>query len=191
MQLKRSEEARGFTLIEAMVVLLFVSVMITLGLPALQQLVHRSRLEGAARECAVMCQRARLEAIKQGLPVVVRFDTTDRTVESWVDANGDGIQDPTEVEIMVMALPGTVNFQGPGATPPVQGFTPDPDGSSVTFLTDGSIDEAGAVHFADSRSNFLQLELTPRATANVEIKKWDPTQSKWVMPQEGKPWEWE
>ena len=181
--------ARGFTLIESMVVLLFVALLVTIGLPALQQMIHRSRLEGATRECAVMCQRSRLESIRQGMPVVVRFDTKDRTVASWIDANGDGVQDPTETEIMVISLPGAVRFEGPPGLNPIEGFTTDPDGGWVTFQTDGSIDFEGEVHFMDERSNYLQLSLEPRATANVQVTKWDGT--KWVSPGEGgKPWKW-
>ena len=182
--------ASGFTLLEMLLVLLFSASLLVIGLPALQQMVHRGRLEGAARECAIMCQRARLEAITQSVPVVVRFDTTRRLIVSWLDENGDGVQDPTETEVMAVGLPGTLDFAGPGSIPAIEDINVDADGGYVTFFTDGSIDLAGSVRFGDRRDNYLQLELGPRATGKTSIQKWDPITSKWLEPREGKPWKW-
>lgn len=194
MFVRRIGGSRGFTLLEALVVMLIVGLIVAFGLPALQQMINRSRLEGATRECAVVCQRARLEAIKQGVPVAVRFDTADRTVESWLDANGDGTQDPTEIEFVVMTLPGTIDYAAPAPQSPVDienGENTDGDGGWITFFTDGSIDFTGNIHFGDTRGNFLQLSLGPRATGQTELSKWDDTGSgEWLLPREDKPWKW-
>lgn len=187
---RRRRRAAGYTLIEMLLVLLFAASLIVLGLPALQQMIHRSRLEGATRECAILCQRARLDAIRQGFPVVVRFDTTDRTVVSWVDENADGVQDAGETELAFVPLPGTVELAGPSPYPPIEDLNFDSDVGWVTFFTDGSIDEAGGVHFADTRENYLRLELGPQATGHVQILKYDLIKGEWVAPQEGQPWEW-
>jgi hypothetical protein len=173
-----------------LLVLLFAAALIVLGLPALQQMIHRSRIEGATRECAVLCQRSRLEAIKEGFPVVVRFDTTDHAIVSWVDENADGVQDEGERELVFVPLPGTVELAGPPSTQPIEGFTVDSDGGWVMFFTDGSIDQEGWVHFGDQRSNYLRLTLRPRATGAVTITKWDPVKSEWFPQREGQPWEW-
>lgn len=193
MPVRRFQKARGFTLLESLVVLLFAAMIMTLGIPALQQMIHRSRLEGAMRECAVVCQRARLEAIKQGVPVAVRFDTSDRTVESWLDTDGNGSRDPGETELVVMDLPGTIDYAAPPGHSPVEiegGENSDGDGGWITFFTDGSIDFTADIRLGDSRQNFLQLSLRPRATAHVELSKWDDESSEWMLPREGKPWKW-
>lgn len=185
--------APGFTLIEGLVVMLFITVLIAIGFPALQQMIHRSRLEGATRECAIVCQRARLESIKQGVPVVVRFDTTDKTLESWLDADGNGAQDPGEIEFVFMSLPGTIDYKAPPAQTEVDiedGENTDGDGGWITFFTDGSIDFTGDIRFGDARENYLQLSLGPRATGQVEISKWDAEGGIWVQPREDKPWKW-
>ena len=191
----RGATGRGFTLIEGLVVLLFVTMLVALGFPALQQMIHRSRLEGTARECAVLCQRARLEAIKQGVPVVVRFDTTDRTVESWLDADGNGTQEPTETEFAIVTLPGTIDYLAPTSQEEVwidngSGENVDSEGGWLTFFTDGSIDFTGDVRFGDSRQNYLQLSLGPVATGQVELSKWDEELDEWLQPREDRPWKW-
>ena len=70
----------------------------------------------AKSHCAVLCQRARLEAIKQGVPVAVRFDTADRTVESWLDEVaatmfGDWVEgDPDPRRVCALAVCSDENF---------------------------------------------------------------------------------
>ena len=145
-----------------------------------------------------MCQSTRLEAIKGGIPTVIRFDVTDRTVVSWVDANGDNIQDADERELLRRQLPGQVEYGGPGALGKTGGLPSDSDGAWLTFNTNGSIELTstgdcdtglGCVRFGDIRPNYLELSIGPAATASVKIRKWDG--SKWMLPGDGgQAWEW-
>jgi prepilin-type N-terminal cleavage/methylation domain-containing protein len=199
---RSSEREAGFTLLEMLVVVLIIGIMATLGMPALQQMISRTRLEGLAREVGVICQSSRLEAIKGGIPTVIRFDHANRIVLSWVDANGDNIQDPDERELMRRPLPGQVEFDGPDSLPETEGLPKDADGAWLTFNVNGSIglnDPAtatgecgsglGCVRLADFRNNYLELRIGPAATAKVEIRKWNG--SDWVLPGEGgHPWQW-
>ena len=129
----------GFTLIEAMMVLLIAGILMAIGIPALQQFIHRSRIEGFARETSIMCQAARLESIKQTLPTVVRFDETQRRVFTWLDSDGDSVQDPDEPDLATATLPGGIEFQGsPGDPLAMEGLLSDSDGAWVVFNSDGS-----------------------------------------------------
>lgn len=194
-----TEREAGFTMLEALVVMLFVAIITTIGMPALQTMINRSRLEGIAREAAVMCQSTRLEAIKGGIPTVIRFDTTDRTIVSWIDANGDNIQDNDERQLLMRQLPGQADFDAPGSLGETGGLPKDSDGAWLTFNVDGSIELTstgdcdtglGCVRFADQRSNFLELSIGPAATAKVEIRKWNGSQ--WQRPGDGgHPWTWQ
>jgi prepilin-type N-terminal cleavage/methylation domain-containing protein len=195
---RSSEREAGFTMLELLVVILIIGVMATLGMPALQQMINRSRLEGLVREAAVMCQSTRLEAIKGGIPTVIRFDLADRTVVSWVDDNGDNIQDNGERQLLHRQLPGQVEYGGPGSYGETGGLPTDSDGAWLTFNIDGSIELTstgdcdtglGCVRFGDNRPNYLELSIGPAATAKVEIRKWSG--SAWQLPGEGgHPWEW-
>ncbi len=194
---RSSKREAGFTLIEMLVVMLIIGIMATLGMPALQQMINRSRLEGLAREIAVMCQSTRLEAIKGGIPTVIRFDITNRFVVSWIDANGDNIQDAGERELLRRQLPPQAEYGGPGGLGETGGLPKDSDGAWLTFNVNGSIELTsagdcdaglGCVRFGDSRPNYLELSIGPAATANVRVRKWNG--SYWALPGEGGPWEW-
>lgn len=197
----------GFTLIEAMMVLLIAGILMAIGIPALQQFIHRSRIEGFAREASIMCQAARMESIKQTLPAVVRFDETQRRVFSWLDSDGDSVQDPDEPDLASTTLPGGLEFQGPGALA-VEGLLSDVDGAWVVFNSDGSavLDfdnplcniedpdadltselEGACMRIADGRPNYLQISIGPWSTANIQVRKWNGL--RWVHPSE-EPWEW-
>jgi type II secretory pathway pseudopilin PulG len=185
-------------MLEVLVVMLIIGIMATLGMPALQQMISRSRLEGLARELSVVCQSSRLEAIKGGIPTVVRFDSANRIVLAWIDANGDNIQDADEREMVRRPLPGSVEFGGPDSLEKTGGLPKDGDGAWLTFNPAGSIELTstgdcdsglGCVRLTDYRENYLELSIGPAATAKVEIRKWDG--SKWMLPGEGgHPWEW-
>ena len=197
-RLRSAPPAGGFTLIETMVVMLFMAIVMTLGMPALQQMIHRARLEGIARETSVMCHSTRLEAIKGGIPTVIRFDITDRTIVSWVDANGDNVQDVGERELMRRQLPAQADFLAPGGMDAIGGLPTDGDGAWLTFNIDGSIQLTSTgdcdtglacVRLADSRPNYLELSIGPAATASVKIRKWNGTE--WQLPGDGgQPWHW-
>ena len=88
------ERSAGFTLIELLVVMAIVAVAMLLGIPAIQNLIVRSRTEGFARETAVLMQRTRLEAIKMNREGVVHLDPANRRLMAFIDADRDGTFNP-------------------------------------------------------------------------------------------------
>ncbi|HEX6198710.1 MAG TPA: prepilin-type N-terminal cleavage/methylation domain-containing protein, partial [Thermoanaerobaculia bacterium] len=79
--------SRGFTLIELFVVLAILAVAMALGIPAIQNLIIRSRTEGFARELSTHLQRTRLEAIKANREGVVFLDTATGELVIFIDAD--------------------------------------------------------------------------------------------------------
>lgn len=188
--MRRQRSTRGFTLVEALIVLAVVAVITGLGMPALQQMIHRSKIEGIARQTSVMMQAARLEAIKRSRPGLVKIDTATRQIVSFIDENDDAVQDPAEGELGLLTLPSGVNFSAPPAQQAIDGFESAGTEGWVTFEGDGSVELEGAFRFGDPRGNFLEVRVAPAATARAEVRKWDG--SDWQAPGEGgQAWQWQ
>ncbi len=205
---RRKRLHSGFTVIEMILVVAIIGIMATLGLPNLLRTLHRAKLEGIARETSVLMQMARSEAVRQNVPTVVRVDFTRNEVVAFADVDGpaagspsDMIYNPvagevhrtTDYEIGRYMLPNRVLFEAPSGDPdgPVKGFTPAGPGQVALFNPNGSIEGLGAIRFADQRGNFLEVRVSPAATARVQVRKWDPDLSAWhSRNQEDKPWVW-
>ena len=181
--------SRGFTFVEVLVVFVILGVIAAIGLPALQQMLHRSKLEGFVRSTGVTMQAARFEAIKRGDPTVVEFHTDSGNVVAFLDTDGDGEQDETDIEISRRRLPAGVDLAAPGAEPIFEGFLTTATTGLVVFHSDGSVERQGAVRFGDYRANYLEVRVEPRGTARIEIRKWNGTE--WLASgDEGHGWDW-
>ena len=170
----------GFTMIEVLTVLLVGLILMLMSYPELLKYHIRSQLEGVTRETSFVLQRAKYQAIKDSQPVQVCADTAGRVV------TGLG---------RTIELPESVSFGAPASEAPTL------TGDCFVFRPDGSVDflpdrpgEPEAFRFADVRGNFLEVRVAPRATARVQVRKWDetaePGQQWQTRDQGGKAWEW-
>jgi prepilin-type N-terminal cleavage/methylation domain-containing protein len=181
----RSKCAAGFTLLELLVVMVILMIAATLGIPALQKMIVRQKLEGFLRTVGIHMQVARQESIKSGNPVVVEPRTGQRELLLFADVDDDGSFTPNasavprtvDYEIARLPLPSgnspsaNIEFKGPnGGADAVVGFA----GDIAVFDPDGSIRSEGAFRFGDSRGNILEVKIGPTATARVEIRKYNP-----------------
>lgn len=164
----------GFTMIELLVVLLVALVLMMLSAPELMKYYIRDQIEGVTRQTSFILQKARFQAIKNSQPVEICADTVQRVVTGL----GQTIE-----------LPDSVSFDAP-ADPEDPGPVTVSD-NCFAFQADGSVEETGAFRFADVRGNFLEVRIDPKATARVQVRKWDETDNKWYTRDEGgKAWEW-
>jgi prepilin-type N-terminal cleavage/methylation domain-containing protein len=145
---------------------------------------------------------------------VVRFDPAAGEAVAFVDLHDAAGQRASDLRFNPVAgaaagttdhvvgrvrLPTRVRLWGPGDPEPggagaFAGLTVDPaDGATrlVAFTSDGAVEEAGALRLGDGRGNFLEVRVGPRATARVDILKWDDAEGAWLAAREGgKPWTW-
>jgi prepilin-type N-terminal cleavage/methylation domain-containing protein len=185
----------GFTLMEVAIVLALIGIMVAIGVPPLQRYVVRGRIEGIARQTAMLLNRARMEAIRRGVPVVVRADYTSDQLVAFADVTDAGglpasnlEYDPgagtargaEDYEIGRLTVPTKVQFWGADDSDPeeadaVTGFTVQPTltPNAAVFDPDGSIRNQGAFRFGDGRGNFLEVLVAPSATARVQVRKFN------------------
>ncbi len=183
----------GFTLVELLVVLVILATILTLGIPALHNLILRSRTEGFARDLAVTMQRARLESIKKNRPAPVAVDPATKDVVAFLDADGDSAFDPDsgnppetlDYAIARLPLPSYLAYEDPdgktgedsiyGASQVALGGE---ERKAAIFRPDGSISDPGtdpeafAFRIADARGNQLEVRVDPPATGRIQIRKY-------------------
>jgi prepilin-type N-terminal cleavage/methylation domain-containing protein len=202
MPVHKGSKASGFTLIEVLIVLLVAAILLTLGVPLLNNMIQRAQLEGFARQMAILVQQARFNAIKKSnTQSVVRIDVAKKQVLGFADVDNDGVYDTTkgDYQLGLESLPNGVEFDFPTADPNpgiTTGLSTDPSagGSSsapkmAIFASDGSIQVPGAFRVADHHGNYMEVQVSPQGTARVQVLKWDGTGWR-EQGYNGKPWVW-
>ena len=82
--------ARGFTLIELIVVIALIAILTAIAVPSYQTFMVRSRLKGAARQVMSDLMNARMMAVSLNQKVKVHVESDGHTYKIWSDANNDG-----------------------------------------------------------------------------------------------------
>ena len=186
--------AKGFTILELLIVLVLAMILMLFGLPALYNFIQRGKLEGIARETALLIQAARYNAIKNGgTQSIVKLDLANRQVVSCQDNDLNGKCDATDPELGRYTLPERITFGGPALGLPTTGLTVDPAGGSANIAilkADGSIQDAGGFLLGDVRLNYLEVQISPQGTARVEVLKWDGTSAYRSQGDNGMAWTW-
>lgn len=193
----RVSRSAGFTFIELVVVVAVVGIVATLGIPALQKLIHRSRMEGFARQTSILMSRARLESIRRGVDCVVELRDVDGgpepdQVRAFADVDGPNVGDPPdriynqiggqpvrETDYLIgvpLEIPGTIQNIAPGGEQPIEGFTDRGGGGLdrvVIFQSDGGVVDTGAYRFGDGFGNFLEIRVEPAGTGRIALRKFN------------------
>ncbi len=89
----RTQDA-GFSLIEAMIVVVMIAIMAAWGFPQVMKIMPRYRLKEAARSVYQNVQLAKMTAVKEGSPCVVVFSSTGYTL--FLDLNQDFVMDASD-----------------------------------------------------------------------------------------------
>ncbi|HEX5716856.1 MAG TPA: prepilin-type N-terminal cleavage/methylation domain-containing protein [Thermoanaerobaculia bacterium] len=201
---KRTE--RGFTLVEMLVVsaILFIAVM--LSAPYLSKQIQRSKLIGVAQQASGLMRMARMDAIKTSLCSMVRIDPVRGSVEALSDRDGDCLPSAPDVRLGEVILPSSVSFASPcgAGAASILNMTPWAANPSVAvFRGDGSARDSGAFRFravelGGSAPNYMEILLSPAATARIQVRKWRGPASGgdcnndllWHTNGEGGSWKW-
>jgi prepilin-type N-terminal cleavage/methylation domain-containing protein len=163
---------RGFSLIEMLVVMALMMVLVALGIPALQNALHQSKMRGMVQEITVALRLARIDAIKTSSRGIVQIVPAADPgslplVRAFSDRNSDSQLTAGEPVLASFVLPTGVSFGT------VDGFNADPAGGPniAIFKSDGSIDNVGAFRISDPYENQMEVRVGPAATARIEVRK--------------------
>ena len=158
----------GFTLIELLVTLTILAILVSLGLPAMTDVVRNNRRTVLVNELLASLMLARAEAARSGQPVVVcgvddangnrTIDVAERTcsgldwrdgwiVAVWADADNDGALDTGELAApMRMFVNDYDSVQATGS-----GFANAPAGGAVALMPFNRQGTSGRVTVCDTR----------------------------------------
>jgi prepilin-type N-terminal cleavage/methylation domain-containing protein len=100
---KLSDRARGFTLIEIMVVVGIIGMIMAIGAPTLYKMLHREGFTKTVGDMMDLCATARARAILRGTTTEIIFHPHERRCELTGGAGDSDLGAPATV-------PTTVNF---------------------------------------------------------------------------------
>jgi len=106
----------GFTLIEAIVIILVLGILAAVAIPAFSHFGPDMRLKGAVRDLKSNMELSRLRAIRQNANVVLAFDTGNNSYTVFVDNGAGGgvandwTQNGSEVVLKTVSLPSDVTM---------------------------------------------------------------------------------
>lgn len=86
-RIRRPPAGAGFNLLEMMVVMAIILILAVLVIPEFRHLIKRFKLDGAVQGASHVVAQARAEAIRRGVPVVVRADVAENVLVAFADVN--------------------------------------------------------------------------------------------------------
>jgi prepilin-type N-terminal cleavage/methylation domain-containing protein len=131
------EPARGYSLIELLLVIALATVLAGVAVPLTRGTVEELRAAGAARHLAAIVADARLDAIRRSSSVGLRFESLggDYRFRAYVDGNGNGLR-TAEITSGIdrpLARAERLSEEFPGVTLGLLAGIPDLDGGSASL----------------------------------------------------------
>jgi prepilin-type N-terminal cleavage/methylation domain-containing protein len=141
----RARTARGFSVVELVVVLCIILVLSAIAIPSLQSSMRTYRIGSAASSFSALLQRARFEAIRRNTPITVRTQVVGGDTVVYIDLKGNNAFDPTDPAVTQTS---DIQFVAGGGSVPDPSTTGYPAAvsppGSITFGVRGTVNYPGA-----------------------------------------------
>ncbi len=145
----------GFTLLEALIALVILSIAVAIAVPSFTQLIAKKQVESSIIQIAQALNLARSEAVARNTPASACPRTGNSCGGDWsegvlvfIDDNQNGAQDAGEVVV------GNAEADFSRLT-----FTINNYGNSVTYLADGSVNINGSIRVCNDYGYGMQLSV--------------------------------
>jgi len=186
---RRSRRARGFTLIEIMVVIAIMGLVVAIGYPNMRRSLMRARMMSQVGVLKQAMGTARATSLARGRGVAVRLlessaEQEGGSVVAWVDLNGNGLLDaPVEDVIGRWTVKSRIILK---PDPSRSLFILGKSNRGVLFLPNGTARSTekgsagvgrGALVLSD-RVNDVRLSIMG-GTGTVVAEMWDPDNGNW------------
>lgn len=158
----------GFTLLELMTALGILSLLISIGMPELNNMIYEQRLRKTAQDLFVSAMLARSEAIKRNQHVLV-MTNADSWSNGWkvfVDHNSDGTRNQNEPVIATTGKPDKISVRGNTPVARYIRFTP----SGRPKLIGGGF-QAGTITLCTDSGKAVSRRLIMNASGRIRIEK--------------------
>lgn len=132
--------ARGFSLVELMVVVTIAAVMMAIAVPVINQGLRTYRLSAACANVADLVKRTRYEAIKNNTTVTFRTTTLAGNSVVYIDLNKNSTWDATEpVVVLPQDTPLLPAGVAPGPSSMGAGYANAQVPTAITFDSRGTV----------------------------------------------------
>ncbi len=172
---------RGFSLVEALVVIVMIGILTAIVVPRFR-VSHTARVRSAARQLAIDLEAVRTRALATATMTRVTFNTGTGTYTGYFDAdrNGAFVQNAAETDALAVfrsrTLTEGVQIARAGATPSVPGTAGATavtlPGSMVEFTTQGITNPfgtTGVVYFTSSNDPTAVAAVSISAAAGIRV----------------------
>jgi type II secretion system protein H len=144
-----TQRTAGFSVIELMVVVVIMTIMAAVSIPAFRSHTESVNLTKGATEVASSLKLARTRSVATNNPVVVVFSGDAGTFFLFEDVDDDGAHDADETSSGPFEVPDRVSISSVSFA-----------SETVTFSPNGSASETGAVVLANTKHLAQRVDVT-------------------------------